>query len=376
MATNFRHCVNVSTLTELTELKPEIRKRVEPNGFITFCYMIAEQDTFNGMPARECRGITFDSNGNLAGLPLHKFFNVGEREETQEHNLKWDQVTAVFEKIDGSLIHTVNDNGNLLLKSKKTFDSAVAVAATQWLNERPILKRHITDIVNDGLTLIFEWVSPEHRIVIRHPEQKLILLHVRNHETGHYADPNSLAALARVIGLEYRPVVTEFHVDGVFDYTLMKNALETRKDIEGWVIQFNNHEMVKAKTKWYLDLHHAITFVRERDIAKMVANETVDDYKSFLSSNGESIEPVLAIEHQVVTMLTYIEKEIREIVEADKELSRKDFAIKHKKHQRFGLLMSAYLGQDIDLKDYFMKNLIQEFSLEVVDITPVVTDTE
>lgn len=376
MTTIFQYSVNIDTLTELSQQKPEIRKRVEPNGFVTFCYMIAEQDTFNGMTARECRGITFDSNGNLAGLPLHKFFNVGEREETQEHNLKWDQVTAVFEKIDGSLIHTVNDNGNLLLKSKKTFDSDVAIAAMKWLNERPIIKQHIIDVMKDGYTLIFEWVSPEHRIVIRHPEPKLILLHVRNHETGYYAGPNTLASLASVIGLEYRPVVTEFHVDGVFDYTLMKNALETRKDIEGWVIQFNNHEMVKAKTKWYLDLHHAITFVRERDIAKMVINETIDDYKAFLSANGESLAPVLEIEHKVVSLLTCIEKEIREIVEADKELSRKDFAIKHKKHQRFGLLMSAYLGQDVDLKDYFMKNLIQEFSLEVVDIAPVVTDTE
>src|SRR5690606_20426848 len=54
---------------------------------------------------RNCRGVTFDDrSGDVVSLPLHKFFNLNQTEETQFHVLR-DRRATIYEKLDGSMIH-------------------------------------------------------------------------------------------------------------------------------------------------------------------------------------------------------------------------------------------------------------------------------
>src|SRR5690606_28317835 len=111
--------------------KEEIREKEIIPGYVSFCYMIAGEDTFDSMWTQECRGIVFSQRtGKVVSRPLHKFFNVNERPSTRADLLKWDDVALVMDKMDGSLISTVITENQVILKSKKAVDSAVAIAAT------------------------------------------------------------------------------------------------------------------------------------------------------------------------------------------------------------------------------------------------------
>lgn len=52
---------------------------------------------------RECRGILFHPDGRIMARRLHKFFNVGERDETQPHLIDLSRPHVILEKLDGCL---------------------------------------------------------------------------------------------------------------------------------------------------------------------------------------------------------------------------------------------------------------------------------
>ena len=60
---------------------------------------------FDAAIRRECRGIIFDTaTGEILRRPFHKFFNVNERDETQDHRVDLSRPHAILEKLDGSMI--------------------------------------------------------------------------------------------------------------------------------------------------------------------------------------------------------------------------------------------------------------------------------
>lgn len=48
-------------------------------------------------------------------------------------------------------------------------------------------------------------------------------------------------------------------------------------EIEGFVIELNSGELVKAKTQWYLDRHKICTEFNPKKIIECTLNETIDD---------------------------------------------------------------------------------------------------
>jgi len=64
---------------------------------------------------RECRGIIFDSKtGDIIRRPYHKFFNVNEREETQENQINLGHPHVIVEKLDGSMIAPFIVDGQMI----------------------------------------------------------------------------------------------------------------------------------------------------------------------------------------------------------------------------------------------------------------------
>lgn len=369
----FPHIEHIDQLKEKVGHMQEIRFMEQDNGFTVVCYMISDEDTFHGENAawaRECRGITFDRNGRIAGRPLHKFFNVGECEETQKYNLNWSEVVHVMDKRDGSMIHPVLVNGNVSFKSKKSFASDVAVWANQFgLIHNPKYGEFCRQLLKENLTPIFEYTAPNSRIVINYgSEPKLKLLHVRNNFTGEYyaagmysADEKLVDDLIDAFDIDYVDVV-----GGVHPADLLAE-LETVQGIEGYIFQFTDGNMVKAKSKWYLELHHSVTFPTYRSLAEMVLNETIDDYKSYLSQVGASCDMVNKIEHQIVSEMNEIEIEVERLYELNKNLERKEVALANKDHEYFSLLMQKYSGKEPDVKKFYISKYLKErFSIEQV----------
>ena len=242
------------------------------------CYMVSNPDVFRGEHAdleREFRGITF-IDGVIASRPVHKFFNVGERESVMPNNLNWADVSRVMIKADGSMIHPVIIDGKIQLKSKKSIDAAVVVAAMKKLEDDLPLAFWIKEVMRSGHTPIMEYTSPKYPIVIRYETTSFTLLHIRNNVTGEYLNPDHEF-------FKYAPIPTidsvmeQFVDNGVVSWQKIDQWCKTAENVEGVVIQFKNGDMVKAKTDWYRRLHHVVTFVRERDVAVLALNDSIDD---------------------------------------------------------------------------------------------------
>lgn len=339
--------------------KPEIVEDEIAPGLVCFSVMkgIGNADTYSDAWTRECRGITFNAQtGKVASRPFHKFFNVNERESTQVNKLDWSKVVRVMDKRDGSMIHPILVNGYVRFKSKKTLESDVAIAAEKFMAENKNFETFCHYLLKTfHSTPIFEWTSPINRIVLGYEKPELKLTHIRYNEGGEYYTGELLRALAAERDIPVVDEVTEFT-----SFEQMLEAAKTREEIEGWVIQFEDGEMVKVKTEWYMKRHRAMTFFRERDVAVLVLDEQIDDVKAMLAGDGIDISPIIEVENRLYKELALLINEVKQKYEADKHLTARECAAKHKGTPHFGLVMAKYNQKEPAYEEFFRKNMLKQ----------------
>lgn len=365
---NFPVIKNIKDLLPYIENKKEIAVSKRSNGTTVVCYNVEDNDTFSDDYALECRGIVFDTeSGNIIGRPLHKFFNLGENERTQIDKIDWSKVVAVWDKLDGSMITAHRVGGIVDFKTKKSFESDTVLKAKEFIKSMPNIYDFCNEICND-FTPIFEYTSNKTRIVIDFPEDKMTLLHVRHIKTGAYI-PFSDPVLSGLIEKYSIPVLKPVDIkknNGIIDIYYLIKFLQDAKNIEGYVIQFED-DMLKMKSSWYRSIHKIVTFMRERDIARMCLDGTIDDTKALLVELGKPLKPVELIEHKVVSDINEIINTVNTI--KDKEcvpLDIRSIAEKYKGHKYFGLIMNAVRGKENDYIDYYAKYHLKDYSLNEI----------
>jgi len=269
-------------IRHLDDVLPHIEGRdefivAEREGYTVVNYVVAMADTFDMTDAddlgcairRECRGLIFDRDGNLMSRPFHKFFNINEREETQAHlldlNVLFDHV--IMEKMDGSMIRPLLVDGYLRLGTKMGV-THVAMQAEEWLAAQdPLLKEWLRKCVEDGVTPIFEWISPFNQIVLAYEEADLVYLGTRDNATGAYVMDTScpftvVPQYGRVTG-------------NLGSYIDRQRSAEGR---EGDIIRLADGHMLKVKNDWYVRIHKTLDrIVFDRNIVNLILNEEVDD---------------------------------------------------------------------------------------------------
>lgn len=347
----------------------------QSNGATVICYNISNSECFQNGHEKEARGITFDDNGNIISRPLHKFFNLAERPEVQPHMLDWNTLVGGFNKMDGSMITTGLYRDNLFAKSKKSFESDVAVSANALMKAKDKYHIFAKYCAMAGLTPIFEFTSPNHRIVLRYNEDNMTLLHIRDNYTGEYMMPPELKVLAEKFDIPVNPPL----FSAGFDLPELLTSLNTVTGIEGYVLQFANGEMVKIKTKWYIGLHHAVTFVRQRDIARLVVEEKIDDYIAFISLNEKTADltQIHYINDTIKSEIEAIDKEVQEMAKHYEGKDVKSIAIDAKGYKYFQFLMRAVRGQTNDYLTYYEREILcDRWSLDQVDFGDFKGDEE
>jgi T4 RnlA family RNA ligase len=328
------------------------------------CYTFSDSKTFDTPESLECRGIAFGADGQVISRPLHKFFNMGEKPWlTSDELLKRNDIVAIYDKLDGSMIATSYENGKLEYRSKKSYKSDVAKLARDYITIYPNTRIHdfckVISMV--GLTAIFELTHPENQIVLRHSNASMRLLHVRDNVTGEYVMLNPDHNIHQYIALFNIRTVTKYQNMSLIDILAQ---LDNMKDAEGYVLQFVNGDMVKIKCPWYVRLHRSVSMMRERDIATLALNEELDDIKQHLREIGIDLGQVEEIETKIKNDLVRCEMDVNGIWFSYQHLSRKDFAIKFRSHPLFGLLMQRYSGIDPNYKQWYkMHHLKNEFGL-------------
>ncbi|WP_298751994.1 RNA ligase [uncultured Arcobacter sp.] len=253
-------------------MKTEI---VDGETFYSFFYNVAFEDTFDSDLAREFRGIVFNDKGECVARPFHKFFNINENEYTHINTLRQyeDGYFLPCDKLDGSLIYPIMVNGNVKLRSKKSFYSDVAKNAQKYIDntdDGQKLISHIKSYFNCGMTPMFEYISPDNRIVINYRKEELKLLACRNTIDGTY-------------GVQFNnPTFKLSKLDSFIEET------REREGIEGYVlyhyIDGEVRDILKIKTKWYLVRHRLKSNILFKNVFDSVESGSVDDIVSIYKS--------------------------------------------------------------------------------------------
>lgn len=381
MIYNFPHIETLSDLEAHIEGIDYLCVSEKENHTKVVSYIYTTKDSFANEWERECRGITFDKDGKIISRTLHKFFNLGERESYMLNKLDLTQVKGIYPKLDGSMISHCIVDGEVLVKSKNSFFSDVAVKAQNFIDkeEHSEYHRFCKDMSEKGYTATFEYTGLQNRIVVRYEKEELTLLCIRDNITGEYLDISELSK-------GYDIKVLQFAYDAKdVDINKLIEDMETVKDIEGYIIAFNSGDMVKIKCDWYCELHNSITFIRERDIAFLVCNESLDDFRALISRqkyDGIDMEKVDAIESEIISYVEYFRKEVKNwiseiLVDNSGVVDFKhasSYLMKNKDRYKdhsfvFDFVMTELRGREIDYFTHYRRHVLKKtWSLESLEV--------
>lgn len=229
---------------------------------------------------RECRGLIMcPTTGTVLARRYHKFFNVGERDETQPQHLDMARPHVILEKLDGSMITPFRRADGTLAWGTRQGVTPVAQPVHAYVQAHPQYLQMAHDCLGQGLTPIYEWCSRQQRIILDYAEDRLVLTAVRDNTTGAYQAYERLLAYGTHYGL---PVVRALP-GSVESLTAFMAEVHDLEGAEGYVIRFADGHMVKVKGWWYLQIHKTKALLRwEKDVWDLLLHHKLDDAKAFM----------------------------------------------------------------------------------------------
>ena len=295
MTYSFPKINHIDDIRSAIEGRPEF-VIAERDGYKVVNYLVAMEDTFPPVKTaggsaemreeqtrlkairRELRGIIFDEYGYILSRRLHKFFNVNERDETNIKHIDLSQPHDILEKLDGSMITPIYIRGAMRWGTKMGVTD-VAKPVEEFVVNHPTYDQFAWHCHNFNITPIFEWCSRKQRIVVDYPEDRLVLIAMRQNYSGEYIDYNQMKHTASAWNIDCVKAYkgTANNMQALIDET--KNI----ENAEGWVLRFYDGHMYKIKGDWYLRIHKTkdnLTY--EKNILDLIVNENIDDAKSFM----------------------------------------------------------------------------------------------
>ena len=224
---------------------------------------------------RECRGIAFNTNtGLLVSRPFHKFFNVGEREDMTASVLDFSRDHVVMDKVDGSMIRPIPTPAGMRWGTKMGITDTAMLAET-WLVDHPEYAEFAYWCIKNNVTPLFEYVSPENRVVVDYGKRNMTLLAMRSTVHGYYWSYGDVEDSAADWGI---PVVKVYDpIEG--DPTIYIDAVRDSDELdEGIVVAFPDGQRAKVKTDTYSILHKVKEAGRtERTMVTAILDGKIDD---------------------------------------------------------------------------------------------------
>jgi RNA ligase len=278
---------NFPRITHIKDVLPHIEGRtefrvMEKDWYSVVNYMVSLEETFQwdsddpvgSTVRRECRGLIFNREGELVSRPYHKFFNVGEKPETQINKVNLYEPHVVLEKLDGSMIRPIPTPEGFRLATKAGITD-VAMNAEVFVADKPHYATFINKCIRKGTTPIFEWVSRKNRIVVDYPEDNLILTGMRYNDTGKYVDYQVMSNYATSWNI---PVVKAVDGLAVQNIDLFVKQVREWDDGEGIVLRFDTGHMVKVKADDYVLRHKSKDSIsHEKNVVETIIGDSVDD---------------------------------------------------------------------------------------------------
>ncbi len=266
----FPRIENIQDVLPFIEHKKEFVVK-HKDDYTVIDYVYQGDDTFDSMETMEARGIKFYPDGRIMCRPPAKFFNLGENKALEAEY--FDNDYEIHEKLDGSLITPIiMQDGSVRLGTK-----AGVTDVSLRCEEETAMSAEFYDLcghlLNDGHTPIFEYVSPNNRIVIRYDNTGLVLLAVRDTITGEYLDRDNLEILSSILEVPVSKIYRNISIQDIREW----------KDREGVVLVWSNGYRIKFKADEYV-LKHRVkdSITNEKNLIQIVLDDGVDDLVGIL----------------------------------------------------------------------------------------------
>lgn len=364
-------------LIQLTETDSEFfyaEQILDNKVYHIFNYRLASYESFmnpkvaDSYIALSARGIMFDvtdkENIKISSRPMNKFFNI-EQGEVDRSNMK---LVGYMDKLDGSLISTYLHNGELKLKTKGSIKSEQAVAAMEWLDlpenseMKNFLKFHTE---KNNLTINMEWTAPDNQIVLFYPEASLRILNMVNNKNGKIL----IAENIDKENLVNKDIFVKSHKIPNMSLDNIIESIRNEQGNEGYILEFFDSEynthLVKVKNIWYVNLHQIKSNLNTTSkIIETIIDETSDDVRVLFAEDKHFLDNITRLENVVSPRISKIEADIEKFYSDNKELSRKDYAIKAQAELQLymSLAMNLYIGKETNYKEFFKKQIDKIFS--------------
>lgn len=286
---------------------------------------------------RVSRGLILNKiTGEVVARPFDKFFNWGEGDRYTTFKIK-----TVKEKIDGSLGILYRKEGRHFISTRGSFNSEQA----DWANE--YIKRYDFTYLPEEMTLLFEIVYPENRIVVDYGDREdLVLLHIRNRFTSNYYSYKDMISIAHAFGLN---LVTLYDFENTDDILSKLSKLDSNS--EGWVAEFEDGQFFKFKGDEYCKLHKLISGLTFKNTLEYVKN---NDVKTLLANTpDEFLEETKQWLEDIYKVVKSTENKVEAAFAFAPKSSRKTFALWVNENYKD---LSPYLFAKLDCKPY--ENLI------------------
>lgn len=336
--------------------KPEFSVK-EKGDYTVIDYVFNDTKTFVGETEEQTtillnlRGTAFDNtSGEIIRLGFHKFKNLGEDPEKDKLiDLSYRHV--ITQKLDGSCIFPIYSKNGIFYGTRAGVTD-VSELAVAWINEDEIRKSDYSDFVSichsKNWTPIFEFCSRKNRVVIDHPVTRLVLIGIREINTGKYLPYNDMVSYGRMFDIE---VVKSYLSSNNEEFADFVKTISELQDDEGIVVKLEaggmSGHMIKIKAAEYVRRHKAVDNLKfEKDCLLLALNNEIDDVYPILSPDlTNHIKDYLddfwlCFDDKIRTIL----KEYEGVYDIP---SRKDFAMSIKDNPHKSFLFSMKDGGDL-----------------------------
>lgn len=303
-------------------------EELEQTGFATKFGKVAGDDAVLIFPPNMGIGWTKDNmiyrssmwtypEGKLISAGFKKFFNWGEQPELTEppQSLK-DAV--LFGKMDGSLLICSKHKGELIRRTRGTFDATqLGTGKELYFLEKKYPKAFDNKYINsEEYTVLYEWLSPDNVIVLKYgDEPDLVLIGCIKHSDYSLLPQSKINEISEEIDV---PRPEQFNFGGV------KSMLSTVKDLkgkEGVCVYFNkNQEILKVKSADYLVKHAFKSNVTVKNMVEMYFEWGKPSKEEFLKRiENEFDYECMTMAEEVVERVIDINKSIHDYLQDIKQ---------------------------------------------------------
>lgn len=251
-----------------------------------------------------------------------KFFNIGEKPEADRQFINSSSIDYL-EKKDGSLLIWSMHNGQLIHRTRDTVDALPKKTGAEvplLLTKHPKIQSWLEK--NTEYSLLTEWLTPDHVIIISEvKEPSIFLIGVIHNQTGALLNYERLTKISAELDI---PTIPRYQYSSIKECVRDVAAWRNKEGVVANVILPNNKIVqLKIKSEWYLRLHKIMAGI----------NNLGNVLDLFISSPKSTVSKdffdyvTLALDFEIATK---INEEINQITKAYSTFVKKSEQIKER----------------------------------------------